>query len=139
MIAALGDDRSRYADSVSLQCATGIAPITTQSGNQKFVSSRWACTKFLKQTFHEYAGLSIGRCLWAKAFYDSKIAAGKTPQAAKRALAYKWMRIIFRCWQDGTCYDDQKYMLRLKKSGSPLAEKLFPVAKTESQAPVIAV
>jgi len=129
MIAALGDDRARYTDTVSFQCATGIAPVTTQSGNQKFVSSRWACTKFLKQTFHEYAGLSISRCCWAKAFYESQIAAGKTPQAAKRALAYKWMRIIFRCWQDGTCYDDQKYMQRLRKNGSHLADKLFPAAK----------
>ena len=35
--------------------------------------------------------------------------------------------------------NDQKFMLRLKKSGSPLVEKLFPVTKTESQAPAIAV
>lgn len=125
IIAALGDDRSRYIDASSLQCATGIAPLTTQSGKQKHVSSRWACTKFLKQTFHEYAGLSIGRCRWAKAFYDSQIAAGKTPQAAKRALAYKWMRIIFRCWQDRVRYDDHKYMQRLKRNGSHLADKLF--------------
>lgn len=125
IIAALGDDRSRYQDAVSLQCATGIAPLTTQSGNQKYVSSRWACTKFLKQTFHEYAGLSIGRCRWAKAFYDSQIKAGKTAQSAKRALAYKWMRIIFRCWQDGVCYDDHKYMQSLKRNGSPLAAILF--------------
>ena len=139
MIAGLGDDRSRYADAVSFQCATGIAPVTTQSGNQKYVSNRWACTKFLKQTFHEYAGLSIGRCRWAKAFYDSQLVAGKTPQAAKRALAYKWMRIIFRCWQNGTCYDDQKYMQQLKKNGSPLAAKLFPTAGEAVLTPVTAV
>ena len=134
MIAALGDDRSRYQDASSLQCAAGIAPLTSQSGKQRYVSSRWACSKFMKQTFHEYAGLSIGRCRWAKAFYDSKIKAGKTPQAAKRALAYKWMRIIFRCWQDGVRYDDHKYMQRLKRNGSPLAAVLFPVSESSSSA-----
>ena len=139
IIAALGDDRSRYADAVALQCATGIAPLTTQSGNQKFISSRWACTKFLKQTFHEYAGLSIRKCRWAKAFYESQIAAGKTPQAAKRALAYKWIRIIYRCWQNGTPYDDQKYMLRLKRNGSPLAATLFPSSLPAGQKPATAV
>ena len=133
IIAALGDDRSRYENPESLQCAAGIAPLTTQSGNQKYVSSRWACTKFIKQTFHEYAGLSKSRCRWAKAYYDSQIQAGKSSQTAKRALAYKWMRIIFRCWQDGVLYDDHKYMQRLKKTGSPLALKLFPELQNTSK------
>ena len=139
MIAALGDDRSRYENTASFQSAAGIAPLTTQSGKQRYVSSRWACSKFMKQTFHEYAGLSISRCRWAKAFYEAKINAGKTPQAAKRALAYKWMRIIFRCWQDGVRYDDNRYMQRLKRNGSPLAAVLFPASESTLQQPSAAV
>lgn len=126
IIVALGDDRERYEDASSHQTAAGIATLTTQSGNQNYVTSRWACTKFMKQTFHEYAGLSITRCRWAKTFYEAQIATGKTPQVAKRALAYKWMRIIVRCWQDRTAYDDQKYTRHLNTSGSPFCETLFP-------------
>ena len=70
IIAALGDDRTRYANAASLQAAAGIAPITTQSGNSRFVSARWSSSKFIKQTFHEYAGLSIAKCAWAKAYLD---------------------------------------------------------------------
>lgn len=125
LIAALGDDRNRYADSASLQCAAGIAPLTRQSGKQKTVSSRWACTKFIRQTFHEYAGLSIKQSRWAKAYYESQIAKGSGSQAARRALAYKWMRIIFSCWQAGQCYDEAKYLERLKTTNSPLAKILF--------------
>ena len=132
LIAALGDDRSRYSDSASLQCAAGIAPLTRQSGKQKSVSSRWACTKFIRQTFHEYAGLSITQCGWARAYYESQIAKGKKPQAAKRALAYKWMRIIFRCWKDKVCYDEAKYLQQLKATGSPLAQLLFGDPQTAS-------
>ena len=124
MIAALGDDRSRYDDCKSFQCAAGIAPLTRQSGTQKVVTSRWACTKFVRQTFHEYAGLSISQSQWAKAFYQSQLAKGKKPQAAKRALAYKWMRIIFRCWKERVCYDEAKYLQRLVDTNSPLAEML---------------
>ena len=120
MIAALGDDRSRYRDASNLQAATGIAPLTTQSGKQRFVSARWACTKFLKQTFHEYAGLSIAKSKWAAAYYKLQRAKGKDPQTAKRALAYKWQPIIFRCWQDRVPYDEAKYIQRLKETGSPL-------------------
>ena len=120
MIAAMGDDRSRYASAESLQAASGIAPLTTQSGKQRFVSSRWACSKFMKQTFHEFAGLSIKKSKWAAACHQMLRDKGKTPQMAKRALAYKWQRIIFRCWQDRVPYDEAKYIERLKKTGSPI-------------------
>ena len=120
MIAAMGDDRSRYEDASSLQAATGIAPLTTQSGKQRFVSARWACTKFLRQTFHEFAGLSIASSKWAAAYYKLQRDKGKSAQMAQRALAYKWQRIIFRCWQDRVPYDEAKYIERLKKTGSPI-------------------
>lgn len=124
IIAALGDDRSRYPSAEQLTAAVGIAPITTQSGKSRYVSSRWATSKFLRQTFHEFAGVTIKRCRWSKAFYDSQLALGKTPRMAKRALAYKWIRIIYRCWQTSTPYDDQKYLQRLIDTQSPLAKKL---------------
>lgn len=127
IIAALGDDRSRYANAESLQAAAGIAPITTQSGNSRFVSARWSSSKFIKQTFHEYAGLSITKCAWAKAYYEEQLAKGKTAQMAKRALAFKWIRIIFRLWQARVGYDDSHYVSRLNKTGSPLAKKLQTV------------
>ena len=39
---------------------------------------------------------------------------------AKRALAYKWMRIIFRCWKNRVPYDEAKYIESLKRTKSPL-------------------
>lgn len=120
LIAAMGDDRSRYNSAEELQAASGIAPLTTQSGKQRFVSSRWACSKFMRQTFHEFAGLTIRKCAWADAYYRLQLSRKKSPQMAKRALAYKWQRIIFRCWQSRTPYDDQRYVERLKATGSPL-------------------
>jgi hypothetical protein len=30
-------------------------------------------------------------------------------QAAIRMLAYKWIRIIYRCWKDGAVYDETRY------------------------------
>lgn len=124
IIAALGDDRTRFASASALQSATGIAPITNQSGKTKTVSCRWACSKFLKQTFHEYAALSITKSAWAKAFYDQQRLQGKSAQTARRALAYKWLRIIYRCWQDRVPYNEEKYIQRLKDTGSPLAKLL---------------
>ena len=120
LIAALGDDRSRYANAASLQAASGIAPLTTQSGKQRFVSSRWACSKFMKQTFHEFAGLTITRSKWAGAYYQLQLSRGKSPQMARRALAFKWQRIIYRCWQDRVPYEEARYIERLRATNSPL-------------------
>ena len=94
--------------------------MTSQSGNTKLVNSRWACPKFIRQTFQEYAGLSITNSVWAKAYYEMQLSKGKKPPAAKRALAFKWQRIIFRCWQDRQPYDESKYLARLKKVNAPL-------------------
>jgi transposase len=120
MIAALGTDRTRFTGALSLQTFTGIAPVTSQSGNTRIVAHRWACPKFHKQTFHEYAGLSTTKSKWAKAYYDMMLSRGKKPQMARRALAYKWQRIIFRCWQDRVPYDESRYIARLHETNSPL-------------------
>ncbi len=52
IIAALGTDRTRFTSARSLQNLTGIAPVTSQSGNTRIVSHRWACSKFHKQTLN---------------------------------------------------------------------------------------
>ena len=45
---------------------------------------------------------------------------GKTYQAAVRALAFKWIRILYRCWQTRTAYDEVVYLKALERRGSPL-------------------
>jgi hypothetical protein len=39
---------------------------------------------------------------------------------AVRALAFKWQRIIWRCWQDHKPCDEPTYEAALQKNGSPL-------------------
>lgn len=113
--AAMGSDRNRFESSQEVAEYSGIAPVTERSGKKKWIHRRFACSRFIKQSFHEFAGQSIVQCDWARAFYDSKKAKGKGHNAALRALAYKWIRIIFRCWKDQIPYDEQKYMDSLKR------------------------
>ena len=115
LVAAAGTDRRRFATAVDLQNYSGISPVMERSGRQVWVHARYACPEFVRQTFHEWAEHSIPQCDWAKAFYESKLARGAKPQAAIRALAYKWMRIFFRCWQDRTPYCDAYYEQHLKE------------------------
>ena len=74
--------------------------VIKRSGKTCWVHRRWACPKFLKQSFHEYADQSIRFSTWARRYYDQQRARGNDHHAALRSLAYKWMRILFRCWKD---------------------------------------
>jgi hypothetical protein len=62
--------------------------------------------------------------LWAKAFYQVKDAAGFRHHAAIRALAYKWIRIIFHLWKTHTLYNENIYIGHLKQRNSPFIKFL---------------
>jgi transposase len=120
LLAAMGTDRERWASAEDLACFSGIAPVIERSGRSVWVRWRYFCPKFIRQSFHEWAGESIRHSFWAKAYYEQQRAKGKSHQAAARALAYKWIRIIFRCWKTRTPYSEVKYLESLRRSGSPL-------------------
>jgi transposase len=120
LAAAFGSDRGRFQTAEDLQTLSGIAPVTERSGKSVWVHWRWACPKFLRQTFQEFAYHSMKSCRWARAYYDQMIAKGKDHHAAVRALAFKWIRILFRCWKDRQPYDESRYLAALQKRGSPL-------------------
>jgi len=128
LIAAFGSDRQRYQNAEEVQCYSGIAPITKQSGQSKHVNKRLACPKFLRQTFHEFADHARKWSRWSKAFYKMKRAAGMKHNAAIRALAYKWIRILFRIWKTREPYCEQRYLAQLTKKNSPLT-KFLPTGK----------
>jgi len=122
LIAAFGTRRDRYQDAAELQRFSGIAPITRASGRSGKAYFRWAAPKVLRQTFHEFAACSIPHSAWARAYYhhqreDNK----KGHHAAVRALAYKWIRILFRCWKDGVVYDEGVHLRNLQRRAGPLA------------------
>jgi len=122
LIVAFGTNRERFASAAELAAFSGIAPVSKQSGHSKHVVFRRACPLFLRQTFHEFANCSRAKSAWARVFYRLQRDAGKHHHAAVRALAFKWIRILFRCWKDRTPYDEARYMARLQQLHSPLAE-----------------
>jgi transposase len=120
LLAMLGTKRDRWTSAQELACLSGIAPVMERSGQSVWIRWRYFCPKFMRQSFHEYAGESVKHSFWARAYYQQQIAKGKSRQAAVRALAYKWIRIIWKCWQTRTPYNEVKYLEALRKKGSPL-------------------
>jgi transposase len=122
LAAAFGTDRTRWDSAAELQAHSGIAPVTERSGKSQWIHHRLACPKFVKQTFHEFADQSIRFSRWARAYYDQQRGRGNDHHAALRALAYKWIRIMFRCWKERRPYDEQIYIDALRRRESPLAK-----------------
>ena len=115
-----GTRRDRWTTAAELACFSGIAPVLERSGKSVWIRWRYFCPNFVRQSFHEYAAESIKHSFWARAYYQQQLAKGKTHHAAVRALAYKWIRILWKCWQTSTPYNEVKYLEHLRKKGSPL-------------------
>ncbi len=127
LLASIGSERERFESARNLQRFSGIAPVTKQSGGKCYIHRRYCCPKFFKQSFHEYAKESILHSRWAAAHYWQQRQKGCGHHTAVRSLAYKWQRIIWRCWQSRTIYQEELYEAALKKSGSPLVALLDKV------------
>ncbi len=120
LLVAFGEQRERYNSAADIQKYSGIAPVTERSGKKHWVHWRWQCPTFLRQTFVEWAAQTINKSFWAGEYYRQQRVKGSTHQAAVRSLAFKWIRILFRCWQTQTSYDEVVYLKALERRGSPL-------------------
>lgn len=121
---AFGRDRTRWDDATQIQSYSGIAPVVESSGKDRWVHARWRCPKFLRQTFHEFAEASLPHSRWALAFYRQQRDRGAGHHAAVRSLAYRWIRILFRCWKSNERYDEARYVARLRQTNSPTVKRL---------------
>jgi len=125
LLVAFGEQRERFTSAAEVQKYSGVAPVTERSGQKSWVHWRWQCPTFLRQTFVEWAAQTINKSYWAGVYYRQQRDKGCAHRAAVRALAFKWIRILYRCWQTRTPYDEAVYLKALKRRGSPLlnAEK----------------
>jgi transposase len=124
LLVAFGEQRDRFDNAAEVQKLSGVAPVLERSGKKTWVHWRWHCSKFLRQTFVEWAAQTINKSYWAGAYYRQQLEKGCKRQAALRALAFKWIRILYHCWQTSTPYDESVYLKALERRGSPLLKPM---------------
>jgi transposase len=137
LAAFFGTDRDLYPDPASVQNHSGVSPVTKQSGKMHFVHRRYACCKFWRQTFVEWAGQSVMKSRWAKAYYLQQKEKGQRHHTILRGLAYKWIRIVHRCWQAGEAYDEVRYIAVLAKRQSPLIAIIHKLSQPSQTEPIL--
>jgi transposase len=120
LMVAFGEQRERFNNAAEVQKYGGLAPVTKRSGQSTWVHWRWQCPTFLRQTFVEWAAQTINKSYWAGLYYHQQRAKGCSHQAAVRALAFKWIRILYRCWNTRKPYNETLFLKSLQERGSPL-------------------
>ncbi len=119
LVAEIGDDRSRYPSCDSLAADAGMAPVARESGKRKVAGFRWACDKRLRDAVSCLADSTRHTNPWARNVYLDARARGLEHPHAIRVLGRAWLRVLWRCWQDGVAYDPAKHgnMRRLQPAG----------------------
>jgi transposase len=125
LAAAFGTIRANFESADGLLCFSGVAPVKKESGSLKIVHFRYARPIFLHQSIVEFAKCSIGQCEWARLLYEHQLSKGKSRWAAIRMVAFKWLRILWRCWQERQAYDEIKYLRSLQRDGVELYRSIY--------------
>ena len=113
--AELGDALGRWRSWQHLQGYSGVVPVTRSSGKSQSVSFRFACNLHLRRALQQFAFCSLKSSEWARAYYDRQRARGHRHQAALRALAAKWVKIIFVLWTRHVPYDENYHLAMMTR------------------------
>ena len=105
MLAEWGDCREAYDGPEAVAALSGMAPVTRRSGKHLEVGFRWACNTRFRNALATFADNSRHASPWAASVYQAAIDRGVDHPHAIRILGRAWIRVIYRCWQDGVAYD----------------------------------
>ena len=79
---------------------------------------RGPCDKALRATVYLWADHSRQACPWAQTYYQTLRQRGKTHACALRCLGQRWLKILWKMWQTGSCYDAELHQKNQLKHGS---------------------
>lgn len=106
LLALIGDNRAAFLSCEALQALAGTVPVTRRSGKYLAVHFRWGCNKALRRAMTDFARNSLATSGWARSYYYDQVERGHSEQRALRALANRWVRIVWTLWQHRQAYDE---------------------------------
>ncbi len=113
----IGEHVEQFTTPNALQCYAGAAPVTRRSGRSEYVvARRLAYNRYLGNAVQQWAFCSLQQSAWAREYYDAKVNAGKTHHAALRALANRWLEILWHCLRLGVTYNEATHTANRTRS-----------------------
>lgn len=118
MLGEIGADRGRFTSAEGLQCHAGTAPVSFSSGQVHRVLMRRGVSRHLRSTVHLWADRSRHSCAWAQAYYQAQRDRGKSHACALRCLGQRWLKIVWKMWQERLPYDEARHTRNQVQHGS---------------------
>jgi transposase len=118
LLAAIGNDPTRFGSFEILQRIAGTAPSGFESSPVRKAQLRWACDKFLRATVHLWADCFWKSSAWGRVYYRKKRKEGKSHACALRCLAQRLLKILFRMLTDRKPYDAELHARNQLAHGS---------------------
>jgi transposase len=106
VLGEFGDEPNRYDTAKSRKNYAGTSPITRASGTKRVVLARYARNDRLADAIYLWAFAALTNSPGARAFYDTRRAAGGTHHSALRALGNRLVGILHGCLQHHSTYDE---------------------------------
>jgi len=111
LLGLFGDQRSRFSNPDQIQPLAGTCPVTLSSGKRRAVVLRRACNKMFRDVMQQLARNSLSQSGWAAAYYGDQIRRHPGEESrCLRALANRWVGIIYKLWNDRLLYDEQTHL-----------------------------
>lgn len=123
LLGEIGDCRDKFEAASGMQALAGTCPITVQSNRQRRIYFRIGCCKSFRNATQQFARLSArGKygSSWANGYLSDQLARGHSVSRGTRALANRWLAIIFRLWQDRVAYDERIHLRNRAQRGRRL-------------------
>jgi transposase len=118
LLGEMGSVRALYPNEDALCCQAGVSPVRFQSGKLDKARIRWACDVTLRHTVHLWSDCSRKKSAWAQAYYQGKRKEGHDHASALRCLGKRWLKILWRLWQQHQRYDETRHQQDQLKHGS---------------------
>jgi transposase len=132
LLAWIGDNRERFPSPQVLQAIAGTAPVTRRSGKQLQIEFRTACCHELRKAMDDMARQSVKHSGWAAAYVEQQHARGRSAVRAYRALANRWLSIIWKLWKTRTPYDEQVHIRNRSHQGHAEQAKIAWAARVDN-------
>lgn len=110
LLVKFGDDRERFPCTAAVQALAGTCPVTVQSGKRRTVHFRQACDHEFRTYAQQWAVASLKQSPWAIAYVEQARARGLSYNHACRALANRWLAVLWKLWQTRQCYDQSRHL-----------------------------
>jgi len=96
----------------------GTASVSFESGQVRRAQIRWHSNRHLRHIVHLWADCSRKFSDWAVAYYQAHRAKGHSHACALRCLGQRWLKILWRMWQDRQLYDEDLHTHNQQRHGS---------------------